>query len=162
MRSEPLFGDVALICDISGIESVPDSDAAIKRLVDGLLTLDLTSVVKTEFDGEADVAKVLLPVEKTSRVEVLRRTFRLKRLVVSEVGREIAKLEVSKESEGTNVGVIFEPVVTRVGSEEKTPVELELCGLDKIGVTGGTNCVEAAARLEADAADASNSRASQA
>jgi hypothetical protein len=91
-----------------GIESVPDIDAVIKRLVDGLPTPDLTSVLKTEIDGETDVAKVLLPVEKTLRVEVLRRTLRLNRLVISEEGREIAKLEVRKEIEGTNVGITFE------------------------------------------------------
>ena len=51
MRSEPLFGNVGFICDVPEIESVPDTDAVIKRLVDGLPTLDLTSVVKTEFDG---------------------------------------------------------------------------------------------------------------
>ena len=108
-------------------------------------------------------------MEKILRVDVLRRTLRLKRLVVSEEGREIAKVEVRKEIEGTNVGVTFEPVGGRVGPEDKTPVGLELCGLDKIGVIRGADCVEAAARLEVDAAedadaatDASRTLASQA
>lgn len=92
-------------------------------------------------------------------VELLRGKLRLNRVVVTKVGTGITKLEESKEIEGTNVGVAVEPVADRACVEKETPFGLELCGVDKIGVIEGADGVKIAARLDEDAADATDAAA---
>lgn len=80
---------------MSDVASDFGSDAVINVI--GVPRVDLTSVVQAGFGTDVGVAKVLLSMEKELHVEELRRTLRLKRLVVFEDGKGIKELEVSKE-----------------------------------------------------------------
>ena len=112
---------------------VLDSSASINEAMDGVPDVGSPDVVKTNFGVEPDAVVLLLSTEKMLGIKVLVGTLILAKLVLFRESKGNTDFRVRKEIRDTNVGVVFEPIVSCM---DESAVGYELSGVDRGAVLG--------------------------